>query len=95
MKGASAALCLQTLSTPDGLARVTALLAAESFPTRTACDGHLCQNFRVLDPRGQCRKQDRPLGHQMIWAGFTRLGTKTQTYEHLIALRQSNNLYGN
>ena len=40
-------------------------------------------------------KQDWPPGHQVIWTGFTRLGTKTQTYEHLIALGQSSNLYSN
>ena len=44
---------LETISEREGLARISALLASESFPHRTAVAKRVCSEFRFLDARGQ------------------------------------------
>ncbi len=41
------------------------------------------------------RKHDPPPGREVLWEGYTRLATATQTYERLIGLDQARNLHRN
>jgi hypothetical protein len=39
------------------------------------------------------RNNDPPPGHQKIWEGYVRLATMAETYERLIKLNRTSNLY--
>ena len=44
---------LETISSPEGLARLSALIASESFPHRTALANRVCSEFGFEDARGR------------------------------------------
>ena len=44
---------LETISSPEGLARLSALIASESFPHRTALANRVCTEFGFVDARGR------------------------------------------